>query len=214
MERVKLVVTERSERGSRAMGRLRRQGVVPGVLYSAGKQAVAFSVDAHALRAAMTTDAGQHAVLDVVFEGKKRGHNAVIHDLQLDRIKQTVTHIDLHEIHLNEPIETKVTVQVEGSSRGVKAGGLLELILHQLDVRGLPADIPEHLAVDVTELDLGQVLRVRDLALPAGLSVLDEPDEPVVSVVPPRGGAEGEAAGASTEPELVGKAKEGEAAEE
>lgn len=214
MERVKLVVTERSERGSRAMGRLRRQGVVPGVLYGAGKQAVAFSVDAPALRAAMTTEAGRHAVLDVVFEGKKRGHHAVIQELQLDRVKQTVTHIDLHEIHLNEPIETKVAVQVEGSSKGVKAGGLLELILHEVDVRGLPADIPEHLVVDVTEVGLGQVFRVKDLALPDGLVVLDELDETVLTVIPPRGAAEAEAAAAPAEPELVGKAKEGGVAEE
>lgn len=216
MERVQLIVTERDERGGRAMSRLRRQGMIPGVLYGAGKAALAFSVDAHALRTAMSTDAGRHAVLNVVFEGKKRGHSAVIKEIQLDRVKHIVSHVDLHEIHLNEPIETKITVQLEGTARGVKAGGLLDITLWEVGVRGLPTDIPEHLTLDVSEVDLGQVLRVKDLVIPKELSLLEDPEETVLSIILPRGaGAEEEvSAAAASEPELVGKGKEGEGAEE
>lgn len=210
MERVKLVVSERTETGTRAVKRLRRQNLIPGVLYSAGHEAVAFVVPAHDLRDAMATGAGRHAVLDVVFEGRKRGHAAVIKDMQLDAVKQFITHIDLHEIHLNEPIDTRVSLQLEGQAAGVKAGGLLEMVAYEVAVRGLPVAIPEHLTVNVDEIGMGQVVRVKDLVLPEGISALDDPDEVLFHVVPPRGAEEvgPEAAAEEAEPEVVGKGEE------
>jgi large subunit ribosomal protein L25 len=211
MDRVKLVVRERTDTGTRAVKRLRRQSLIPGVLYSAGREAMAFAVPAHDLRDAMATGAGHHAVLDVVFEGRKRGHAAVIKDLQLDPVKQTITHVDLHEIHLNEPIDTKVSIQLEGQAAGVKAGGLLEMVAYEVTVRGLPADIPQHLTVNVDEIEMGQAVRVKDLVLPDGISSLDDPEETLVHVVPPRGLEEEvvpEAVAVEAEPEVVGKGEE------
>jgi large subunit ribosomal protein L25 len=218
MERVKLVVKERSETGTRAVRRLRRDGLIPGVLYGAGKSA-AVAVEAHALREAMSTGAGRHAVLDVVFEGKKRAHTAIIQDLELDKVKHTIVHIDLHEIHLNEPIETKLSVHLEGMAKGVKVGGLLDIVTHEVTVRGLPVDIPEHLSMSIEDIDIGDVVRVRDLVVPEGLTVLDDPEETVFHIEPPRvleveEVAEEEAVPAAAgEPELVGKAGEELAAE-
>jgi large subunit ribosomal protein L25 len=192
-ERVKLVVSERAETGSRAAKRLRAKGLVPGVLYSGGRPAVAFSVPVHDLREAMSTEAGRHAILDVVFEGRKRAHAAVVQDVQLDAVKHTVTHVDLHEVHLNEPIETKVAVQLEGTSPGVKAGGMLEMFTHEVTVRGLPADIPEHLTMNIDEVGVGQVVRIKELPVSEGLVVLDDPEETLFHIVMPRVAAEGAA---------------------
>jgi large subunit ribosomal protein L25 len=217
MERVKLVVKERSETGSRAAGRLRKQGLIPGVLYGAGKPGMAVAIEAHALREAMSTDAGRHAVLDVVLEGRKRGHVAVIHELQLDSVKHVITHVDLREIHLNESIETKVGIHLDGTAVGVKAGGVLDIVTHEVAVRGLPGDIPEHLAVDIEDVGVGQVVRVKDLSVPDGLTVLDDPEQTLFHIAPPRGAeAEAEAElvpAAAAEPGLVGKAGEEEGAE-
>jgi large subunit ribosomal protein L25 len=209
MDRVKLVISERAETGTRAVKRMRRQGLIPGVLYSAGHDAVAFVVPAHDLRDAMATGAGRHAVLDVVIEGHKRGHAAVIQDMQLDPVKQTITHLDLHEIHLDEPIDTKIGIQVEGQAAGVKAGGVLEMVAYEVAVRGLPADIPEHVTVNVDDIEVGQGVRVRDLVLPDGISALDDPDETLVHVVPPRSEEVApEAVVEEAEPEVVGKDEE------
>jgi large subunit ribosomal protein L25 len=216
MERVKLVVKERTEIGGRASGRLRRQGLIPGVLYGAGQPAVPVSIEAHALRDAISTDAGRHAVLEVVLEGRKRGHVAVIQELQLDKVKHVITHVDLREIHLNEPIETKVGVHLEGTARGVKIGGVLDVVWHEVTVRGLPGDIPEHLTIDIEDVDVGQVVRVRDVSVPGGLTVLDDPEQTIFHVMPPRAAeAEAEAElvpAAAAEPEVVGKGGEEEGA--
>jgi len=170
---------------------------------------VAFVVPAHDLRDAMATGAGRHAVLDVVIEGHKRGHAAVIQDMQLDPVKQTITHLDLHEIHLDEPIDTKIGIQVEGQAAGVKAGGVLEMVAYEVAVRGLPADIPEHVTVNVDDIEVGQGVRVRDLVLPDGISALDDPDETLVHVVPPRSEEVApEAVVEEAEPEVVGKDEE------
>jgi large subunit ribosomal protein L25 len=211
MDRVKLVISERTETGTRAVKRLRRQHLIPGVLYSAGHQAVAFVVPAHDLRDAMTTGAGRHAVLDVVIEGHKRAHAAVIKDMQLDPVKQTITHLDLHEIQLNEPIDTKVSIQLEGQAAGIKAGGVLEMVAYEIVVRGLPADIPEHLTLNVDELEMGQGVRVKDLVLPDGITALDDPEETLVHVVPPReleAVAPLEAGAEEAQPEVVGGGEE------
>lgn len=187
MERVKLVVKERKETGSRVTKRLRKQGVIPGVLYAAGKPAVPIAIEAQALRIAMAGEAGRHAVLDVVFEGRKRGHVAMVQELQFDPVRHVISHVDLHEVHLNEPIERKVGLRLEGTAVGVKAGGLLSLVLHEVSVRGLPDDIPEHVTMDISGVELGEVVRVKDLTVPKELTLLDDPKETLFHIVPPRG---------------------------
>ena len=150
MERVKLEVTPRPEAGTRPSRRLRKQGLIPGVLYGSGKEAQAFAVDERHLREALTTEAGLHAILDVTFEGKRRPHIAVLKEHQLDTVRHVVTHIDLQEIRLDEPIDSTVSIVVEGTSVGVKQGGMLDMVTHEVTVHGLPGDIPDHLTLDLT----------------------------------------------------------------
>lgn len=218
MERVKLEVRPRPETGTRPTKRLRREGLIPGVLYGFGKDATSVAVDEHKLRAALTTDAGLHAILDVTVEGKKRSHIAIVKDYQLDVVRSTVTHVDLQEIRLDEPIDSTVSIVVEGTAAGIKMGGLLDFMTHEVTVHGLPTDIPEHLTIDVTELEIGDHLKVGDLTTPEGLAVLDDPELIVCSVLAPRVVEEEvveEAAAEAAQPELVGEGEGGgEAAEE
>lgn len=217
MDNVSIVVHKRDVTGSRAARRMRKSGLIPGVLYGHGKDAVLIAVEPHALREALSTSAGTHAVLDVTFEGQKRGHKAIVKQLDLDRVKSNVVHVDLQEIRLDETIETSVAIRFEGEARGVKAGGMLDEAVREVTVKGVVTAIPEHLVLDITELDMNETLKVADLQVPEGIEVLADPEDVLCSVLPPRKveveeGAEVEEAAevAAAEPELVGK-KEDEA---
>ncbi|HJW76698.1 MAG TPA: 50S ribosomal protein L25 [Thermoleophilia bacterium] len=213
MERVKLVVRPRPEVGTRPSRRLRRQGIIPGILYGSGKEAQPFAVDERHLREALTTEAGLHAILDVTFEGKKRPHIAILKAHQLDATRHVVTHVDLQEIRLDEPIESTVAIVVEGTSVGVKQGGLLDMLTHEVAVHGLPADIPEHVTLDVTSLGIGDHGRVADLVVPGTITVVDDAEHIICSVLAPRvvevaEGEEAAAEAAAAEPGLVGEEAE------
>jgi large subunit ribosomal protein L25 len=216
MDKVSIVVQPRDVTGSRAARRLRKSGLIPGVLYGHGNEATVFAVDPHDLRAALSTGAGSHAVLAVTVKGHKKEHNAIIKEMELDRVKSVVTHIDLQEIRLDETIETTVAVSFEGEAKGVKAGGMLDESTREVTVKGLVTAIPEHLVVDVSELDMNETLQVADLVVPEGIEIMADPEEVLCSVLPPRKveeeeGVEGEEAAegaAAAEPEIVGKKEE------
>jgi large subunit ribosomal protein L25 len=216
MDNVSIVVHKRDDTGTRASKRLRKSGLIPGVIYGHGKDAVLIAVEPHALRDALTTSAGTHAVLDVTFEGQKRGHKAIVKELTLDRVKSNVIHVDFQEIRLDETIETTVAIRFEGEAKGVKAGGMLDESTREVTVKGLVTAIPEHLVVDVSELDMNETLQVADLVVPEGIEIMADADEVLCSVLPPRKveveeGVEGEEAveaGAGAEPEIVGKKEE------
>jgi len=221
MEKVKLIVQHREAAGSRAARRLRREGRIPGVLYGHGKPATLLSVEPAALRAALTTGAGTHAVLEVIFEDQKRVHRAIVKEMELDRVKHTVTHVDLEEVRLDQVVESRVAVRFEGTAKGVKMGGMVDEVSREVTVKGLVTDIPEHLVVDITDLGIGDAAHVSDLQVPEELEVLDEPELVLCSVLLPRKaeveevaeeGLEEVAEEAPAEPEIIGKHK-GEEAE-
>ncbi len=213
MDKVTLVVQPRDLTGSRNARRLRKSGLIPGVLYGHGKHATAFAVDPHALRAVLGAGGGTHAVLSVTVEGHTRAHNAIVKELELDRVKSTVMHIDLQEIRLDETIETTVAVSFEGEAVGVKSGGMLDESTREVTIKGLVTAIPERLVLDISEMDINDTAKVGDLVVPEGIEVLNDPEEVLCSVLPPRKveeeveeGAEAAVAGeAGAEPEIVGK---------
>ena len=208
-DRLKLEVKEREDRGSRRTRRLRAEGLVPGVLYGKGHSR-AIAVPERDLRAAMTGPSGLHAILDVVVEGQKTVHPSILADYQQDPIRGTISHIDLREVRLDQPISATVVVQLVGESVGVKSGGMLSLVTRELHVEALPADIPEHIDVDVTVLEVGDVLRLADMPAIEKVTYLDDPQETVIATVSvPRGYAELEEAEAAAAAEAA-EAEEGE----
>lgn len=196
-DRLKLEVREREDRGSRRTRRLRAQGLVPGVLYGKGHSR-AIAVPECELRAAMSGPSGLHAILDVVIEGQKTVHPSILADYQQDPIRGTISHIDLREVRLDQPIHASVVVQLVGESVGVKSGGMLSLVTREVSVEALPADIPEHIEVDIAHLEVGDVLRLADVPVPEKVTFLDDPHETVIATVSvPRGYAELEEAEAA-----------------
>ena len=208
-DRLKLEVREREEIGSRHTRRLRSQGLIPGVLYGKG-HARAIVVPERELRAAMTGTSGLHAILDVVIEGQTTVHPSILAEYQQDPIRGTISHIDLREVRLDQPIHATVVVHLIGEPAGVKLGGMLSLVAREIQVEALPADVPEHIDVDVSHMDIGDVLRLADVAAIENVTLLDDPQETVIATVSvPRGFTELEEAEAAEAAEAAAEAEEG-----
>ncbi len=184
-ERVKLVVQNRAVLGSAESRRLRRQGLIPGVLYGR-EDPVSISIPERDLRSALTTRGGLNAVLDVVVDGGKT-HSSVLKEYQQDKIRGHITHVDLQEVRLDQPIHATVPVELHGEAVGVKEGGVLTQVTSEVTVEALPMEVPEHLEADISEMQIGDTLRLSAIKLPEGVTLLDDPEEIVLaSVTQPR----------------------------
>lgn len=184
-ERVRLDVEPRAACGTRPSRKLRREGFVPGVLYGSGEPRP-FAVGIKELRAAIGGEHGTHAILDVVLNGEERAHHAVLKDYQLDPIRSTILHVDLHEVRLDRPIQTTVGIELVGTPEGVKLGGVLTQMVREANVEALPMAIPDRLELDVSALEIGGQAKIGDVVVPEGATVLDDPDTVVATVAPPR----------------------------
>jgi len=216
-ERVKLVVQNRAVLGSAESRRLRRQGLIPGVLY--GREApVAISIPERELRHALTGGSGTHAVLDVVVDSGKT-HSSVLKEYQQDPVRGYITHVDLQEVRLDQPISASVSLVLHGEPAGVKEGGVLNQVTTSVNVEALPLEIPEHLELDVSELGIGDSIRLSQVKVPDGVTILDDLEETVIaSVALPRAEEEPETEevegeeGAEGEETAEGETAEGEPA--
>jgi large subunit ribosomal protein L25 len=182
-ERIKLEVKERDGRGSADSRRLRRQGMIPGVLYGSGKQPHAICVPERELRRVLTGAGGLHAILDVVLEGQQTTHASILKDYQQDPIRGHISHVDLQEVRLDRPIQASVTVQLVGEPAGAKEGGVLSQVQREINVEALPMEVPEHLDLDVSDMAIGDTLRLADLPAREGVTYLDDPEETVLATV-------------------------------
>ena len=185
-ERVKLEAQERETVGTTAATRLRREGLIPGVIYGRGKKPHAIAVPERELRAVLSGPHGRHAILDVTLSGQKTSHASILKDFQVDPIRGKITHFDLHEVRLDEPITAQVAIELTGESPGVKEGGVLSALVREVSVQALPLEMPDRLILDIGETEIGSALRVADLTAPEGSEILDDPDTVVVTVAAPR----------------------------
>src|SRR3954471_16239170 len=207
----------RQSTGKGAARSLRRQGKVPGVIYGHGRNAEAVVVDTVALNKMLTGISAGTTIVDVAIEGRP-AVRALIREIQRDALRPSdIIHLDLYEIKADEAITLEVPVHLTGIPDGVRNfGGVLDHSLRELEIEVLPADIPEHIELDVTALTIGHSLFVRDLKVEKA-EILNDPDTPVCSVVAPRTeevAAPVEEAVTTVEPELIRKPKpegEGEA---
>ena len=206
----KLNVNSRDAAGSRAARRLRRSGRVPGVLYGGGAEPVGFDVDSRELRAAL---AASGAVLDLSVDGTA-GTPVVLKEAQRDPLRGETTHVDLLRVRLDEKIDAVVPLELLGveDAPGVKEGGVLEQILRELNVEALPTAIPESVAHEVGEMEIGETISLSAIAMPDGVTLLDDVEETVATLSPPRLQAE-VAEEIEAETELVGESEQGEDAE-
>jgi large subunit ribosomal protein L25 len=179
-KRPTLDVEDRTERGTRAAKRLRREGYVPGVVYG-GKDGdcTSFKVNARALRHVL---AGS-ALIDLKVAGKTRP--VIVKDQQQHPVRDELLHIDLLEVRLDETIQTQVSVHLEGAEEapGIKEGGVLEHVTHELNIEALPTDIPDAIHVDVSGLEIAATMHLSEISPPAGVTFLDDPEETILATV-------------------------------
>jgi len=185
-ERVKLEAQERETVGTTAAARLRREGFIPGVIYGRGKKPHAIAVPERELRAALSGSHGRHAILDVTLVGQKTSHASILKDFQVDPIRGRITHFDLHEVRLDQPITAQVAIELVGESPGVKVGGVLSALVREVSVEALPLEMPDRVELDISGAEIGATLRVADVVAPEGAKLLDDPDTVVVTVAAPR----------------------------
>jgi large subunit ribosomal protein L25 len=207
-ERATLNATTRTDFGTRTSKRLRREGKVPGVVYSDGKEATSFQVESRDARIILGEG---HALFDLHIEGsdtvpvvvKEQQHHPVRGDLQ---------HLDLQQVDLNQAIQAEVLVELTGDdvSPGVKQGGVLEHVTREVTVEALPTEIPDSLSLDVSGMEINDVLTLEDLVAPEGVTLIaDDPAEvTIVTLSPPRVEEE-PAEDLEAEPEVVGEGEEG-----
>jgi len=215
-ERVKLVVAPREKLGSAESRRLRKQGLVPGVLYGR-TEPVAICIAERELRRALTGAGGFHAILDIQVEGKQASHSAILKDYQRDEVRGFVTHVDLQEVRLDQPITASVSVELMGGEEapGVREGGVLSQVAREVSVEALPLEVPEHLELDVSGMGIGDTLRLADLPVREGVTFLDDPETVIATVtmptrvVEPEEMLEGEEAEAGVEVPPADEAPEG-----
>jgi large subunit ribosomal protein L25 len=218
-ERTTLTVQARESLGSRNTRRLRKQGLVPGVLYGRGEP-VAISIEERELRRALTGAAGLHSILDVQIDGKGSTHASILKDYQVDKVRGGVVHVDLQEVRLDQTITASVSVHLIGAedAPGVREGGVLSQPLREVQAEALPLEIPEHIDLDVSHMATGDTLRIGDIAVPDGVTLLDDPETVIATVTAPtrevveEEAAEGEE-GVEGEPTAEGEAEEGGAEE-
>jgi large subunit ribosomal protein L25 len=214
-ERLRLEVQERERRGSRDARRLRREGLIPGVIYGGdGNGARAICVPERELRRVLTGSHGLHAILDVVLEGEKP-RASILKDYQRDPVRGVLSHIDLMEVRLDRPIQASVAIELVGEPVGVREGGVLSQVTREINVEALPMEVPERLELDVSGMAINDTLRLVDLPPREGVTYLDDPEETVLAnVTPPTVVVEPEVEEEEEAAEAVeGEAPEGEAAE-
>lgn len=165
-----------------AINQLRKDGFVPGIFYSKGKDQITFAVEEIVLNKYVFTS--KTNILQLTFEGEE-GIGCIIKDIQFDPVTDKVVHIDLLGVTLGQILQLDVPIRFVGSAIGVKEGGILQEQLHKLEVECLPRHIPEHLEIDVTELNIGDSINVRDLEF-ENVTILNSANANVVSVVAPK----------------------------
>jgi len=194
--------------------RLRRDGKIPGVVYGAGAESVAVTVDPRQVLRILRSETGHNTIFDLSFTGGERT-KAMIVDWQYEPIKGKLLHIDVKRIAMDRALKVSVPIFLKGEAEGVKTqGGILEQILREVEVECLPADIPSHIDADVSHLVFGTVLRVSDLPHSPKVKFLSDPNQPVAhvtsvkeEVVATPEVAAAEAAAGPAEPEVIKKGK-------
>jgi large subunit ribosomal protein L25 len=201
--RTTLKVDPRTDFGSRTARRMRREGLVPGVVYSGGSEATAFQVSEREVRNVLAEGA---ALFDLSVDGGK-ARPVVIKEQQLHPVRGTLRHIDLQEVNLKEAIQADVTIELEGveDAPGTKAGGVLEHVTREITVEALPTDIPDRITVDVSTMEINDTLQLSSIEAPSGVTFVVEEDEEVTiaTLAPPR--VEEAAPEVEEETELVGE---------
>ncbi|HZU71440.1 MAG TPA: 50S ribosomal protein L25 [Acidimicrobiales bacterium] len=213
MPEITIAADARPAAGTRASGRLRAAGKVPGVIYGHGTHPISVAVDGRELRGALSTDAGLNALLALKIDGTT--HLTMAREIQRHPVRGTVLHVDFQIVRRDEVMSADVPLALVGEAEAVhRADGVVDQQMHSLTIRAVPDRIPHSIEIDISGLEVGTTIRVADLSLPSGVSTEVDPEQAVVVGQPPQAGAEAaaieeEAAAAEAEAAATAEAPSG-----
>lgn len=214
MKTVELHVEKRPSKGKNEARRTRASGKIPAIVYGAGKPTVPISVDRQALADVFRSGGGENTIFLLKLAGTDQSRHAMIRDFQRDPLSRKPLHIDFMRVMMDTKIRVRVPLEVLGVAIGVKSeGGILDFVTREVEVECLPSNIPANVPVDVSELGIGDALRVSQIAPIEGVTVVEDPERVLVHVTrptqekAPEAAATAEAAPEITEPEVVKKGK-------
>ena len=200
-----LSAENRKRNGTRAVGRLRREGGIPAVLYGRGRDSANIKVDGRTFGRILEHSASDNILVSLKITGEA-DQLALVQEVQHDHLKGGILHVDFHAVKENEEIHANVPVELTGTPEGLKMGGVLEYIHHAIHVRCLPKDLPDRLTADVTHLKLGEALHVKEITFPAGVTTRLGADVVIAMVAEPKVEAEPESAAAAAATPAAGAA--------
>jgi len=210
MAEVMIDVSPRTEFGKNPSRRLRRAGMIPGIVYGSNKPPVPISVDPKQVEKILRSESGANSIFMLNLVGKDQRRYAMIKAYQTDPVSNRLQHTDFIRIQMDEAVQVNVPIQTVGEAPGVKLDlGILDIPLREIRIESLPADIPDAFKVDISSLKIGDTIRVADLQIPPKVKILTDPNQTVAVVAPP---AKEEEVGAPvvaevTEPEVIKKGK-------
>jgi large subunit ribosomal protein L25 len=213
MKTIELNVERRPSTGKNEARRFRAQGRIPAVVYGGGKPTVPITLEHRALSDAFRAGAGENAIFLLKLAGSEQSRHAMIRDLQRDPLSRKTLHIDFLRVQMDAKIRVKVSIEVIGIAKGVKTeGGILDFVTREVEIESLPSNIPAHLPIDVSELAIGDALRISQIPPIEGVEIVDDPEKVLVHVTHPTQEKEPEVAAAEaeveiTEPEVLKKGK-------
>lgn len=189
MEQVVCEARIRKEKGKGAAHKVRRQGLVPAILYSKGAESIMLNVETRDLQKVLSSKAGLNVIINLKIKdnGKQSDEAmAMISEVQRDIFQKMYLHVDFHRIRMDEKVRATVSLSFQGHAKGEKEGGMTDHLRYDIEIEGLPGALPQRVEIDVTGLEIGDSLHVRDLKLPEGVVPLTDRDEMVVVVHAPR----------------------------
>ncbi|MEI6126942.1 MAG: 50S ribosomal protein L25 [Pseudomonadota bacterium] len=203
-ETISIHGTTRAKQGKSAVRKIRTNGLIPAVVYGHNFNALSLSLNAGEINKLFKTgreNAEEYRLFKLLIDSSEdtQGTMVMVKEIQRHPLNESIRHIDFFAVRMDEKIIAPVHIRIVGKSAGVKLGGILRHILRELEVKSLPNDIPPHFDVDVTEMQIGDSIHVKDLKVPENIQILTDPEAPIISVLTPTVQVEEKADGAETE---------------
>lgn len=205
-ETMSIDVNPREQTGKNANRRSRAAGKIPAVVYGGGKESVAIEVDRKTLLDTLKGHSGENPIFLLKLGDKER--HAMIRNMDVHPITRQVIHIDFQRVLMDQKVRVAVPVEIVGTAYGVKTeGGMIDFITREVNVECLPGEIPKHFELDVTDVHVGQHVEAKDLELPEGVTLLEDPEKVIISLSHARIDTAEEAAADRAEPEVIKRTK-------
>ena len=214
-KQLKISAQIRLTTGRSAVKKIKQQGLVPAVVYGGRDKPISLTLNAREITTLLAHATSEHVLVDLEIKDGNASTSrlALIQEVQHDAIRRDVLHVDFHAVRADEKLHSQIPVEPFGEAAGVKnSGGLLEINMHSIEVECLPKDLPEVIRLDVSALNVGDAIHIKDIQLPAGVTARGDGDLTVVRVAAPKVEVEPDPAAAAAQPEVLKEKKDDAAA--